>query len=207
MGQPDLNDMWISRLEVAEGKRIQLLDLGWRPHWVAGMLQSKHSQEASDFGLAYATLWPLIAACTFKRHCPATSPFAVEYLIPQLLTEWLLSREESGFRGIRYPSTHIEDEAIGLAGMSVVIPSRTQPSRGPCKSLGTEWKLTKPVRWQTIFTYLESERSTRFAEEMVTIAGREIPYRQTQFCAAEGFLEKCEPQAIQIPNTSDGVFE
>lgn len=205
MGQPALNSMWVSRFSLAPGKTVSLVDLGWRPHWVAGLLNTNANEEAARFATAYVAMWPLIAACTYRRCFSDGSPFVTQYIIPQMLTEWLIAEAREKFDGIRYPSSHIEDEAVGLAGMSIALPARTYPHRGPCKVLGASWQATLPVRWETILACDTGRSSHRFADEEITVAGRGIRYRDTQFSRIERFLEDLPLNAIEVPNTMDGV--
>jgi hypothetical protein len=206
MGQPPLGSMWISRLRLRASSKLKLFDMGWRPHWVAGMLNVTRSPDAVEFATSYIAMWPLIAACAYRNPGRDGSEFVAEYIIPQLLTEWLVSDSGDEFGGIRYASSRIHDEDIGLAGMSIAMPAKTFPHRGPCKVLGALWESTIPVRWDTILSCHDGQSSSRFGEEKIDVAGHKIDYHETQFSKAERFLERLPLHAIDMPDTGDGVF-
>ena len=95
---------------------------------------------------AYLLWYPLIAACSFIR-ANKQDPFAPEYIIPQLLMQWI-RKHYNGNRlmGIRYFSC--SSERASDLGFNYVFPTSGQPINNQtpyCAVLSKAFKLTKPV--------------------------------------------------------------
>ncbi|MEE0675218.1 MAG: hypothetical protein UCN61_05085 [Ruminococcus sp.] len=102
---------------------------------------------------AYVLWYPLIAACSFIR-VNKSDPFAVEYIIPQLLMQWVrkemqrVRNEMHGFDkliGIRYFSC--ASERASDLGFNYVFPTSGEqsPEFPFCKVLSKAFILTEPV--------------------------------------------------------------
>ena len=97
---------------------------------------------------AYLLWYPLIAACSFIR-VSKKDPFAAEYIIPQLLMQWvrlqfeLPSKENRQLIGIRYFSC--ASEKASDMGFNYVFPaSGSQTDNSFCPILTDAFKLTRP---------------------------------------------------------------
>lgn len=120
-----------------------------------------------DVMSAFLYWYPLIAACSFIR-VNRKDPFASEYIIPQLLMQWI--RKESNNNkliGIRYFSC--ASERASDMGFNYVFPvSGQKDSRYEqyCEILAKSFKLTKPVyihEFNSIFDCeFELKKSTAF---------------------------------------------
>ena len=163
LGRPSFETMQISRFKAVEGSGIHLLDLGFRPAMIAAFMV-KHPQiisikcPNSEFILAHAICWPLFAACSVLVKHPKR-PFIPEYVIPQLLLQWIQS--ELSFDGIRYFSTRIAQyvEDPDLAA-NYVFPVKVSKPTGFCDQLTTKLHLSRPISWQILqsfsFSFKES---------------------------------------------------
>ncbi|WP_400260903.1 hypothetical protein ACFX5U_12535 [Sphingobacterium sp. SG20118] len=79
-------------------------------------------------------IWPLIAACSIKvQHF--SDPFKPEYIIPQLLMQWI--KKDTNVDGIKYSSTNINPLFKHNAHLyNVVVPVKsTQQDSGLCQYL------------------------------------------------------------------------
>ena len=97
---------------------------------------------------AYLLWYPLIAACSFIR-VNKKDPFASEYIIPQLLMQWVRSemgtpkKDYNRLVGIRYFSC--ASKKASDMGFNYVFPaSGTQTKDSFCPTLANAFKLTKP---------------------------------------------------------------
>lgn len=97
---------------------------------------------------AYLLWYPLIAACSFIR-VNKKDPFAAEYIIPQLLMQWIRSEiKASGAScdrlvGVRYFSC--ASEKASEMGFNYVFPvSGKKTPKSFCPNLVRAFKLTKP---------------------------------------------------------------
>ncbi|MDE6407584.1 MAG: hypothetical protein K2K48_02050 [Anaeroplasmataceae bacterium] len=95
----------------------------------------------------YLVWYPLIASCSFIR-AHRKDPFAPEYIIPQLLMQWLRkhNRSEDKFLGLRYFSCYSERSSD--LGFNYVFPTsglRFTEEKKYCSLLGTAFVLTRPL--------------------------------------------------------------
>lgn len=104
-----------------------------------------------DVKSAYLLWYPLIAACSFIR-TNKNDPFAAEYIIPQLLMQWVRGE-------MRHPSNDEYDQLIGIRyfscasvrssdkGFNYVFPTSGQQKSAElpyCSILAKSFRLTKP---------------------------------------------------------------
>lgn len=102
----------------------------------------------SNIRSAYLLWYPLIAACSFIR-VNKKDPFSVEYVIPQLLMQWVRNEmampkcQYDKLIGIRYFSC--ASERASELGYNYVFPtSGKRTSNSFCRVLSKAFKLTKP---------------------------------------------------------------
>jgi len=95
---------------------------------------------------SYVVCWPLLAGCAIRvQH--RGEPFIEEYIIPQLLLQWL-RKKAKGVDGLRYFSTHVEQSSSGpWLAINYVFPVKTQAHEGYCAELTKKLELTLPVPW------------------------------------------------------------
>ncbi|MDY4592331.1 MAG: hypothetical protein SO434_02880 [Eubacteriales bacterium] len=115
---------------------------------------------------AYLLWYPLIAACSFIR-TNKSHPFAVEYIIPQLLMQWVrLEMERKHYHdydqliGIRYFSC--ASKRASDMGFNYVFPvsgNQTSPQFPYCPVLSRAFKLTKPHFINEYYDIKDCERS------------------------------------------------
>ncbi len=121
---------------------------------------------------AYILWYPLIAACSFIR-VNKKDPFAAEYIIPQLLMQWIRSEINiSNSRydrlvGIRYFSC--ASEKASEMGFNYVFPtSGKKTPKSFCPTLAKAFKLTKP--------YYLHEFADTYSCERVLVDDNELDY-------------------------------
>lgn len=100
----------------------------------------------------YIRLYPLIAACSYIR-CNKKDPFAVEYVIPQMLLQWLRLKnkninKDSKFDKVVYGIRYFSCASLlsSERGFNYVFPSNgRQGNSYYCSDLKKCFKLTNPV--------------------------------------------------------------
>lgn len=97
----------------------------------------------------YQTLVPLIIACMIPV-ANNSDTFKPEYIMPQLIFEWLLKRRKSSntkIHGIAYTSTHMNDEFSFPKDkfINYAIPVIDINAKEYCKELCSIFQLTKPT--------------------------------------------------------------
>ncbi|OEN32330.1 hypothetical protein [Escherichia coli] len=105
--------------------------------------------------LSYLALWPLILACNYlKKHNDAS--FIQEYIIPNLLMQWISRDINNNIIGIAYRSTKLPANTDSRKGINVVLPpkARYEDIKGYdfCPVLSDKFKFTPPVSWQVLKT-------------------------------------------------------
>ena len=150
LGKPDLAQIEVSRFEAILGTNLRVLNFGRRPELLAAWIlaepeEFKELSSGSAVVGSFVACWPLIALCSIrKKH--ATASFHAEYILPQLVLQWITNTRE--FHGIRYFSTHYDayhDDPKTY--MNYVFPARTVNSTGLCPELCGLFRLSNPMRW------------------------------------------------------------
>jgi len=150
LGRPDVNKIHMSLFRAAPKQDIKVLNFGYRPAVIASMINAHPNQVSqkspmSDFAVAQAVCWPLIAACSIRVKF-SESPFKPEYVVPQLVLQWL--RTNRPYDGVRYFSTHIEPYINAMAASNFAFPVQTTNDTGYCTTLSDKFHLTEPLSWQ-----------------------------------------------------------
>ncbi len=116
------------------------------PHWIAtnwfvaiNPPEDKYIKIAIDYMLSY----PLIFACSIVN-ANGHSAFKPEYVIPQMLTQWIY-RNNDKIKGIKYFSCHKNEEDMRYNGFNVVLPAKNCDTRGYSKDLAEKFRVSKPI--------------------------------------------------------------
>jgi hypothetical protein len=213
LGRPALDSLWVSRFQIAQP--VSVLDFQFSPHQVWAVYEKlkngnpKSSDNSCrdklknhfnlDFLKSYACYWPLIAACSIRRD-QREGPFAPEFIVPQLLLQWVAQRHD--LDGIRYFSAWTPPEGNHLHGYSnCVFPVKTLRSKGHCMKLTKKFALTEPIPWEALTAVNIGNRSSITAEDSNASASIKLnndlclEYTQTDFFFVEmklGEIEKRE---------------
>ncbi|MET4141653.1 hypothetical protein [Pedobacter sp. UYP1] len=149
------------------------------------------------------TIWPLVAACSVKVKEP-NDPFKPEYIIPQLLLQWV---NKNKVMGIKYSSTHIDMSSSGHKGSfyNIVFPVHTfNLENGYCPVLSTWFQSTEVLPLQLRGFITQSDRLSHQSsissfvnydiQEICLIKGTLQPYSSTIFGILEHNLNGLEPE-------------
>ena len=210
LGRPPLDSIWVSRFRIVEP--VSVLDFQFPPHHVWRLFEAlregtpKASERSSEgelkkrfnteFLKSYLVCWPLIAACSVRPES-RSGPFVPEYIVPQLLLQWVA--QENNVDGIRYFSARMPSEGMHiLAHSNCVFPVKIIAFCGHCAQLRREFALTEPLSWEALTatnlgssSIITNRSSNAFAPIQMN-RDLLLQYSQTAFFEVEMKLEKIE---------------
>lgn len=123
--------------------RFRLLDLSNRVEY----FRKKYVQDQKTIDgpiIKFLVSWPLILVSSLKVQ-KSNYPFVPEYIIPQLLLQWIRSNGNE-LEGIKYSSSHIALSNKNNHGnfFNIVIPCKDVMPKGYCSYLKKLFKMTEP---------------------------------------------------------------
>ncbi len=148
--EPDLAHIAVSRFYARPGTGLRVLNFGHRLPVFAAWVDNKPGDfvgptTACAIIAAHVACWPLIAASSIRVPDPSR-PERPEYIIPQLVLEWITRTH--AYHGIRYFSTHYAEYPDDpKTYLNYVFPASTRPALGYCRGLCDLFELTDPVSW------------------------------------------------------------
>jgi hypothetical protein len=139
LNRPNLNEFQAVRLKSV--KPIKVVDLS--PPSTTNQTEYNYYK--------YLMTWPLVFASSVKVR-NVKDEFKPEYIIPQLLLQWVRENEE--IDGIAYQTTHIDTSKKSSKGefINLVLPVRENKTKGLCKQLQQKFEMTKTTSIQLIET-------------------------------------------------------
>ncbi|MBL4755198.1 MAG: hypothetical protein JKY52_16585 [Flavobacteriales bacterium] len=209
--RPSYADMQIVRLE--NQMPINILDLSTTRY-----SEGNHTIEdeestigKSNWGDLYSVMvWPLIAACSVKVR-DRNDPFKPEYIIPQLLLNWVRNNNslEKRIDGIKFSSTHIDlnNEKVKGEFYNLVIPVKESLDHGYCSHLLKMFNMTEVVSWQLQQAAGASRRTIELEEfgimlndkrQIELIRGEPLKYSNSDFGMLEVWLNRMNAQKIDV---------
>lgn len=194
MNRPDIDEFQVVRLKNV--KPIEYLDLT-RPDYGDNLL----SRDIYH----YFMTWPLIACCSVKVK-DYSHPFRSEYIIPQLLLQWV--REEERIDGIRFSTTHIDIHKSGSKGdfSNLVLPVKKNNEKGFCSRLASMFEISNTLSWQmhehaiggqgVIYNRADFTTLDTRIQKLELIEGRSYPYSYSILGKLEHYLDSMTTQPI-----------
>lgn len=190
MRRPDISEIQAVRLQ--NRRELRVLDLTTDDY------NRKSGDDINWEVSSKLRTWPLIAACSVKVR-EANDTFKPEYIIPQLLLQWI---NQNSLDGIRYSSTHINSaERIHEAKLyNLVIPVKSfKLYEGYCEKLLNLFDSTEVLPMQVLsfattsnHFYGQSSVSIEVNPDILTlelVRGREEMYWGTSFGELEHALK------------------
>lgn len=149
MGRPPFHELHAAAFWEHNDKP-NVLDLYFRPHLLAELID-KNSINIEEPSVQrwisnLLVLYPIIASCSIAVRYNE-SPYRCEYLLPQLLLQWI--RKSAEFDGIRYASTRIKGSSW-RGTSNYVFPAVHSFDRGFCSRLQELFGSTEPIGWQLL---------------------------------------------------------
>lgn len=152
--RPDIDSMQVSKFNIHGSLKILLLIN-------TANQRNKYIQNKIPTGrplLNFLFTWPLNAACCTKAKNNLSS-FVPEYIVPQLLTQFI--RDGVDFKGISYSSTHIDiNPNSENYYMNYVFPVSDNNVTGHCESLSDRFVFTDPISNHLIKASTQGDHTT-----------------------------------------------
>lgn len=161
LGRPKEKHMYFTKVEIP--KTYKFITIGLLPYELKKRLQGNSGNE--DIIINYLEMLPIIMACSVKvDESKRGGAFKEEYIIPQLITQWLVTSERS-YDGILYFSTATRTYSRYNYRLyqNLVIPVKEIKTSGYCPKLLKEIKLTKPISAKGI-TFLKEYKFKKFPQ-------------------------------------------
>ncbi|MBE3288623.1 hypothetical protein [Enterobacter cloacae complex sp. P31C] len=185
MNKPDFDKLYISAFTTTDDKsRI----LNFAPSLLSYIPQDESSiTNIGQRKASYLTLWPLIIACSYKKTHP-DSKFTQEYIVSNLLMQWISQRIKSQIVGIAYFSTHMKKTKNSTRSINVVFPPKSTYKQTNdfeySPKLSSLFHFTPPVSWQVLKTLdyqLTMTQTKEQAEAINHLRNREVISGITDF--------------------------
>jgi hypothetical protein len=206
LGRPDINQIQVSRFDLSHFKfkflyfNVNTDDIRRR------CFSSDPKGKFVNQLVSFLTYWPILAACSIVVERPL-DPFKPEYIIPQLVLQWVVS--EKNLDGIQYRSNRIKANAHSVGSFkNVVIPVSDLNDHGFCTKLAAKVQLTNPISWQLLditnaakargksTDYKVADlRSAMFVE---LIGGEQSLYVDSKFGLMEEKLKSMKPSLLDM---------
>jgi len=201
IGQPNINDVYFSRFELASSQTVEVLNLDFRKESIKVGIeyykQDEYQVNHEGYKIllrALAVCWPIIMACSVIVKEKA-SLFFPEYIIPQLLLQYVV--QKNGFDGIQYTSIcekSLTGNPIRLSNF--VFPATYKGEGLYCEKLMTKFLMTQPVSWVLADLSNIHVCADMFGppiyDPIELIPTQLINYEDTKFGRFENILQSCE---------------
>ena len=209
LARPPFNSLYAARFSTRAEASITLLDFSAPPAVTARFIE----KPATDLDLninyivARVVCWPLFAACSIRR-LHRDAPFIAEYIVPQLILQWVArpdSAAPGGGRldGIVYFSVNADPlPGFDTALLNYVFPVQDTQPQGHCPTLKGKFELSEPASWQLLESSgLPGGLPLHHAIEIPIVHGINAEYMHTSFGVVESRLCKlpCLPLENQTP--------
>jgi hypothetical protein len=152
-GRPSFDTVYYARFRPQANAHLTYLDFGYRPALMAAMIDANQpacqaQSELPDFAVAQGVCWPILAACSIRRK-HGDSPFIAEYVVPQLILQWITNSNVHD--GIRYFSVNLPAYINNPAmACNYVFPARQSAAQGHCATLRAKFEMSPPLSWQIV---------------------------------------------------------
>ncbi|EPP1034746.1 hypothetical protein ACULWP_004131 [Cronobacter turicensis] len=156
MGKPDFDKLYISSF-ITNDTQSKILNFA-SPHLSLPIKKSTDDENIfydNRTKASYLIFWPLIIACNYLKRVENAS-FTPEYIIPNLLMQWIGRRVKSPISGIAYYSTKMPKSRSSKYSINVVLPPKATYKQSIqhefCPKLASFFKFTAPMSWQLLKT-------------------------------------------------------
>jgi hypothetical protein len=199
LDRPPFHSIYPAAFRVCPNETITVLDFAETPLATAHALKDTKRQCDLNVATARAICWPLQAACSIRR-LHKEAPFIAEYIVPQLLLQWVGDANQGRLPdyckvdGIAYFSVNC-DPYPDLPGRfrNLVFPVQAIQTQGHCPILKSKFELTEPAPWQLLESckFIENWKTTQWGD-YIKLAGKLVHYRDTPFGVVEMKLSQLD---------------
>ena len=190
MGRAPFASVYVAQFRFRDAAKVDLLDLAYVPQFQLALLSlwaanGLNRSKLEKMLVALTVCWPLIAACSVCVR-DAALPFKPEYVVPQLLLQWLT--QETKMHGIRYFSTHVGNPRGILLGANIVLPARVLAPDSYCAALRSMFDATEVWNWEVALAVGAPMKATQVMGEIEAAPGAFVDYTSTTFWTIESVL-------------------
>lgn len=156
MNKPDFDKLYLSSF-ISDDDKSKILNFSplMLNSPTSGILEGDELKKSNWSKASYFILWPLILSCSYIKKNDNAS-FIQEYIIPNLLMQWISRRVSSPIVGIAYYSTRMPNANKTHRSINVVLPPkatyRQTVLQEYCPRLKGLFEFTPPVSWQVLKT-------------------------------------------------------
>ncbi|MFP9461433.1 hypothetical protein AB6D30_14195 [Pectobacterium brasiliense] len=169
MGKPDFDKLYISSFRPKnDGSKILNLASEFM------LLPTKEIDDPDRIfdinrkKASYLVFWPLIMACNYIRQNPESS-FIQEYIIPNILMQWISRKTSSSIKGVAYFSTKMPNSRSSTKSVNVVLPPQVTYEQTIkfkyCPNLANLFEFTAPISWQVLKTLEYPDSGSKNVEQ------------------------------------------
>jgi hypothetical protein len=200
LGRPPFHTLALSSF--CASRRLSVLDFGYRPQIAIDLFRPRNPDDPTFFTdewmAAFIVCWPLLATCSLRPLEPGAT-FVPEYIVPQLLLQWLRNEAEE-IDGLRYFSTRIGQHlTIPAAAINYVFPVQKQGNDGLCSSLTRTFALNCPISWSVLESITPRAMSPlRTEREFWPTKDFQMKYDDTAFASLEHKLNSLPHDVIPV---------
>ena len=208
LGKPDFDSVQFSRYDLHDCK-LKFLNLNHTSQALSiiGFDKDGDLEEMSEFLIIrFIATWTLQAAVS-NVVLHKNAPFKPEYIIPQLLLQWIVNHNE--IDGVRFFSTKYNGKTpvLHFGNFSnLVIPIKKSKVKGYCDELKSKIKLTNPVSYMYSSLLLPQITNDKIPLDEMKISMKPItvevnedlkaPYQNTKFGQIERILQSLPIKTI-----------
>lgn len=183
---PDYDDLFASKFIYTkyDNQTETLLDMTNRPMW--NNMESKFK---------FLVRWMLTMSCSVKVGFP-NSPFKPEYIIPQIILQWVKNNINVGKRkviGVTYSSTKIIDNKEEFNGhfynTAIPIHIHSLGNNGYCDVLSKQFSLTKPINFNNAMS-MNKDVNLQGQVKTIELNGAKVEYVNSDFGKIEQILSE-----------------
>ncbi|WP_320041205.1 hypothetical protein [uncultured Desulfobacter sp.] len=201
LNRPDFSELYVSKFNLVT-TCPKILELTFSAKESQNFLE--RFKKNNDFhewklnGIVHKViLFPLIMSCSIVNR-KSNRVFKEEYIIPQLLLEWV--RNKNVINGIEYLSLSLPEYDLDQRlYKNYVFPAKNQKVRGHCNFLSSIFELTDPISWDFAKTLDAtnkiSDSNTKFD---FNILKQKRSYTHTEFSEIERILDSFPLKKLEV---------
>lgn len=159
LNRSSFSNLWYSKYE--NFGELKILDL-IRPDELEALFHKEVRTKENELSqvLKYISTYPIYIASTIKVERREAN-FKPEYIIPQLLIQYVTNRDE--IDGIRFPSSKVEYSDLNeIKASNYAFPVRTIGAEGFCIELKSKFRVSDPTSYE-IVSLLDSGQSIMYS--------------------------------------------
>ncbi|MDD5007237.1 MAG: hypothetical protein PHU49_03595 [Syntrophorhabdaceae bacterium] len=192
LNRPNFGDLYISKFKLTT-YNPKILDLTFSAKASQSLLERFEEKNAFHEWRMYEMvdkliLFPLIMSCSIINR-EKNRVFKEEYIIPQLLLEWV--RNKNVVNGIEYLSLSLPEYNLDQRlYKNYVFPAKQQKVKGQCDFLSSIFELTDPISWdfaKALDAFAKTSKSSSNPD--FNVLNQQRSYAHTEFGVVEKIID------------------